>query len=264
MGRISRLSDQELDRLLAGKVASGNGDLEELAAFIRDVRGRFGEPPSAETAARHLAAIVEAAHFTGEGEETTARQEREGSAADRERSGQPRSRRKLMLRNPFSPLRAKLAVAVTAVGLLLLSAFGGVAYAGALPDPVQGAVADVAGTIGISLPGSGENDLDEGNVDDVDDGNVGDLDDGDVDNVDDGAVDDLDEGELNDLHDGDVGDVDEGDQGNVEESDQGNADEGDQGNVENGTQSDGQGNENSGGGQSGDQGGNGSQGNGNN
>ena len=64
MGRFRRLSDRDVDNLLAGKVPSGHDELEDLAVFLRDAGHVVSELPAEQTEARHLAAIVGTAHFS--------------------------------------------------------------------------------------------------------------------------------------------------------------------------------------------------------
>jgi hypothetical protein len=251
MGNLSRLSDQELDRLLAGKEPPEGGDFEELAAFVCDAAAVLPETPDEATAARHLAAIVAAAQLQLEHESSAPRPSVNPSGLNR-KALYFRGRRKLMSNNPFSSLAGKIAL----VAVIVLAAFGGTAYAGVLPDPVQGAVADVADTVGVSLPGA-ENDSDDGAVEDVDNGAVGDTDYGSVGDTnggdqgiaDEGDQGDNDQGDQGSVVEDDQGDNDQGDQGDADEGDQGNADEGDQGNADQGDQGG-----NDGGGASGDQG----------
>jgi hypothetical protein len=222
MGNLSRLSDQELDRLLTGKEPPEGGDFGELAAFVCDVAAVLPETPDEATAARHLAAIVSAAQLQLEHESSAPRPSVNPSGLNR-KALYFRGRRKMMSRNPFSSLASKLALAV-----IVLAAFGGTAYAGVLPDPLQGAVADVADTVGVSLPGA-ENASDDGAVEDVDNGTVGDTDYGSV-----GDTNGGDEGAVED----DQGDNDQGDQGSAVEDDQGDNDQGDQGDNDQGDQGD--------------------------
>jgi hypothetical protein len=256
MGYLSRLSDQELDRLLAGKEPPEGEDFGELAAFVSDAAAVLHETPDEATAARHLAAIVAAAQLQLEHESSAPRPSVNPSGLNR-KALYFRGRRKLMSSSPPSSFAGKIAL----VAVIVLAAFGGSAYAGVLPDPVQGAVADVADTVGVSLPGA-ENDSDDGAVEDVDNGAVGDTDVGtvgDTNGGDQGAdEDDLGDNDQGDqgadeADQGDQGDNDQGDQGSVDEGDQGDndqgADEGDQGNADEGDQG---GNE--GGGASGEQG----------
>ena len=55
--------------------------------------------------------------------------------------------------SPIAVLQASFARRVAAVTLAFSTAFGGAAYAGVLPDPVQRAVAKAASVVGLDLPG---------------------------------------------------------------------------------------------------------------
>jgi uncharacterized membrane protein YgcG len=252
MGRISNLSDRDLDRLLAGKAPLGADNLDDVVAFVGDVKVDFQVVPDEATAAKHLAAINAAA-----GDAAT--------SADRERPTQRSSRSKFMGRN------RKLVTAIVA-GVLVLSVFGGAAYAGALPAPVQNAVSGVADDIGVSLPDSNDGDVanvDDGQVGNTDDGAVGDSDDGAVGDSDDGAVGNTDDGAVGDENQGDQNNADDGAAGDQSEGDQGNADQGQDGNQDQGGQADQDAGDQGGSGSSGSQGGGsqgggGEQGNGNN
>jgi hypothetical protein len=131
MGRFSRLNDRELDRLLGGQGPAEDGDLDDLAAFVRELNVAFQEGPDGPTETRHLTAIMDSVRLQ--------------PTAD---TPPPMPRRTV-----WSGGTARVAFA----GVLALGAFCGVAYAGALPGPVQGAVADVARNVGVSLPGAHNN-----------------------------------------------------------------------------------------------------------
>ena len=60
MGRLLRLHDRDLDRLLAGRAPADNGDLDELAAFVRELTHTFQAAPDPATETRHLNAIMNA------------------------------------------------------------------------------------------------------------------------------------------------------------------------------------------------------------
>jgi hypothetical protein len=150
MRRISRLSDRELDRLVAGD--AGERDLEELAAFFREAKEVLEVPPPMGVAARQVAAIVEAAERAA-GDPTVARV----------RSPQPETRRR--------PLMQRKLVYVAA-GLASLAVFSGAAYADELPAPVQDGVAGVAENVGVSLPSS-DDDNDGGGAGSGDDDSQG-------------------------------------------------------------------------------------------
>jgi hypothetical protein len=234
MDTIAKLSERELDLLLAGKGPSDNASPEELAAFFSEAADVLLETPGEATSARHLAAIAAAAHAKfSQPSVSPARANREAP------SSRPRS--KLVFRNPFSSLAAKLALA----GVLVLAAFGGTAYAGVLPDPVQGTVSNVADTIGVSLPDGDSNDgavndVDDGDVNNVDEGTVGDTNGGDEGIANDGAVNDVVDNDQGDDDQGTAGDDDQGDddQGAAGDDDQGDDDQGaaDQGAVDEGDQ----------------------------
>jgi hypothetical protein len=155
MERLARLSDRSLDGLFAGQVPADDGDLADLAAFVRDLSEVFEERPAEETTAQHLAAIAAASRHLGESDALAATPPR-GSTADRGRSPPLRLRRTMVKRHSLSSLPVRRA-AGTAL-MLLLSAIGGAAYAGALPGPLQGRVSDLAKNVGVSLPGSAQTD----------------------------------------------------------------------------------------------------------
>ena len=222
MDNIARLSDRELDLLLEGKAPADDGSVDDVTAFVEEAAVFLQETPDEATAARHLAAIAAVAH------EELSEPSVSPSRADR-KAPSFRIRSKPVFRNPLSGLAGKMAL----VAVVVLAVFGGTAYAGGLPHPLQGAVADVADSLGLSLPGAD---------DDSDDGAVGDVDEGALDDADDGTVDDQGddypdhEGTIEDdqgddeqgANEDDQGDDDQGDQG-ANEDDQGDDDQGDQG-----------------------------------
>jgi hypothetical protein len=131
---FAKLSERELDGILGGKAP--DVELEDVAAFFRELRTGLEEPPPSPVEARQLAGIFEEAR-------------RPQPSASELQIPAPRAPRRL--RNPFRRLAARATIA--AVGLAALAAFGGAAYAGALPTTVQGKVADFARHVGLSLPG---------------------------------------------------------------------------------------------------------------
>jgi len=154
MSFFSKLSDRDVDAIVGGNAPAGHDELEELALFFREARNVLPEQPTAATAATHLAVVAEAARVAG------------SQTAGRRASVLPMQRR---LRRRFAlPVR----LAAAAAALALVAAFGGAAYAGGLPDPVQGRVADLVSNVGISLPGH-HDDVDQGDVVKVDHGNQG-------------------------------------------------------------------------------------------
>jgi hypothetical protein len=206
---FSRLSDRDTDAILAGNAPAGDDELQELAAFFHDVRVSLAEPPSTAIATTHLAAIAEAARASA----------LPGSEA--QTTPEPRQRR---LRNPLT-LPARLAAA--AAGLALLAAFGGAAYAGRLPDPVQDKVADLARNVGLSLPGNA-NDVDQGDVGNLDTGTQGNSNQG---NQEQGTPGSSDAGPQGDAGPGVQNDTNEGAQSGHDDGARANADDGTQGKL---------------------------------
>lgn len=115
----------ELDRVLTGEVLP---DDAPLARFVEDMREAFpAAPVAAEVEMQHLMAMMAAAS-----EISTAEVRLLPSRLDR--------------------LRSSLAARVGALTLAAGSGLTGAAYAGVLPDPVQGAVSEAAAQIGVDLP----------------------------------------------------------------------------------------------------------------
>ncbi len=133
MGFFSKISERELDGVLAGKAS--RGELEDVATFFRELRNEFEEPVPTEIESQHLAAIFNEVHHL------------QPSMSEPQA---PALRGARTLPNPFRWLAARAPIA--AVGLAAFAAFGGAAYAGVLPGPVQAKVADIAHHVGVSLP----------------------------------------------------------------------------------------------------------------
>ncbi len=133
---FSNLGEHEIDRMLAGEPTAD--DLDDVASFFRELRTSLDETPLPQVEARHLAGIFEEARHL------------QRSGAGRRQISAPRSTRQRhgLFRRPAAR------VTIAAVGLAALAAFGGAAYAGALPAPVQRPIADLARNVGLSLPGN--------------------------------------------------------------------------------------------------------------
>ncbi len=246
MGRFSRLSDQDLDRLLAGN-SFGDGEHDELAAFFREMPANLQEAPDEATAARHVSAMVETCHLRTE----AARPESKPARA----FDSPR-RKRLMPSKVFK---------IVLAGVLALAAFSGAAYAGVLPGGIQAPTSGIAKNVGLSLPSGDEqnNNIDDGQQNNVDNGPQGNVDEGQQGNMDDGPQGNIDDGPQGNVDDGQKGNVDDGPQGNVDDGPQGNVDDGPKGNVDDGPKGNqDQGQQGNDGGSN--QSGSGSQGNGNN
>jgi hypothetical protein len=197
------MSDRDIDRLLAGKAPEGDEAVEELAAFLQEVKAAYLKAPADSTEARQLATILEAAQLQTDKGESVARPPSKATGPAPQASGLPNWRQRLVLTQLFSSLWARIAVASVAAAL----ASGGLAFAGALPDPLQAAAADAANQVGVSL--DDPNDVDElGDVDSADDGTANRSDD-DADERDDDAG----GGNAKAKHDDDANQTDDADAG---------------------------------------------------
>lgn len=139
MRTLRGVSPQDLDRLLSGRVPAGGGELDDLTSFFRDLGHAFPQPRVEALEAEHLTAMMAVAEEI--------RQDQALAPATK----QPQQ--SVTSRHLFA-LRRKIAVGSAAA----LSAFSGMAVAGVLPPPIQTAVADTAGNVGIDLPGGSATD----------------------------------------------------------------------------------------------------------
>ena len=137
------MSDADLDRLLAGKAPLGGVDGTGLADFVRDLKAQYlVEPPPAVREA-HIAQMLSAARLHNDH-----RQPLVTPARTAGRSARQGWRRYAVLSSLFGSMTAKILAGVVAAS----AATGGLAAAGALPGPVQNAVASAAGSVGVNLP----------------------------------------------------------------------------------------------------------------
>ena len=145
MDDTAGLSEADLDRLLAGKTPLAAQDTPVLRNFFRDLRSRYVvEPPPAVREA-HIAQMISAARLAREHKQPLVAPG--GPAGNGKR---PRYRRQLGFGSVFGSIAAKVLTAAVAAA----AATGGLAAAGALPKPVQAAVASAAGELGVHLPGT--------------------------------------------------------------------------------------------------------------
>ena len=133
MRSLAKLSERELDAILAGK--ANGGEFDDVAAFFREMRVGLDEALPLRVQEGHLASMV-------------------AEARRLDRSTPERSLRAVAstpkTRNAFRRLAARASIAT--VSLTTLTAFGGAAYAGVLPDRLQRPVSEIARKVGISLP----------------------------------------------------------------------------------------------------------------
>ena len=164
--------DEGFERLLRGETP-GTPEEAQLGAVVEDVRAAFpAQPLLAEEA--HLAGIVETAQLLADKGDPATRPASKAVGRGGHVSGLPK-RRRIVVRVPeFRSLAAKIVAGL----VVLMSMFGGLAVAGALPGGVQDAVANAADGIGVNLPGGDDDEAsvtgDQGDQNDQGDDNGGD------------------------------------------------------------------------------------------
>jgi hypothetical protein len=120
-----RLDPHDVEKLLAGRVASSDAGLGPLAALLDRVRDEYPKAPDVYHETRHLALMLDAF----------------------EQQAPARRRRRPSARRTF----AKIAIAVLATSAATGSAL---AATGNLPRPMQRVVANAVRHVGIDLPGA--------------------------------------------------------------------------------------------------------------
>jgi hypothetical protein len=133
--------DEGFERLLRGETPK-TPEEQALGLFLHDVGGAFpAEPSLAEEA--HLATIVQAAQLLADKGEPAVRSASKADGRAPHASGLPKRRRVIMK----VPLMRSLAAKVVAGLVVLMSTFGGLALAGALPG--QGSDDDATDVVEI-------------------------------------------------------------------------------------------------------------------
>jgi hypothetical protein len=133
--------DDGFERLLRGETPK-TPEEQALGLFLQDLGGAFQAEPSPEEEA-HIAAIVQAAQLLADKGEPAVRSASKADGRARHASGLPKRRRVIMK----VPLMRSLAAKVVAGLVVLMSMFGGLALAGALPG--QGSDDDATGVVEI-------------------------------------------------------------------------------------------------------------------
>jgi hypothetical protein len=131
---FSKLREQDCDGIFAGTAT--DVEFVDIARFFREMRIELEEGPPEAVESEHLTAIFNEA--------------RQRPVTSIDPPPAAAFHRSLRLRSPFRRLVTRATIA--AVAIAALAAFGGAAYAGVLPAPVQGRVATVARHIGLLLP----------------------------------------------------------------------------------------------------------------
>jgi translation initiation factor IF-2 len=135
---LSRISEAEIERALAGEYAGEDPSLRTLASYAKDVRSTLSAAPDEATRATHLVSMAQA----------TAGLHTQPAAQVRPAPARAFNRAKLVLTSLAATLIGKIAL----VGVALAATTGGLAATGSLPDPAQDAVARAGEKVGLELP----------------------------------------------------------------------------------------------------------------
>ena len=146
------------EQLLEGS-AQAREQSPELGSFVDDVRAISAASPAAEV--RHIVAMMAEAQLIADKGDPVARPVSNAHGPAPQVSGLPMRRSTQMLKMLLTKVMAPLVAVFTVMG--------GLAYAQALPTPLQDAVSGAAGVVGIDLPDSDETDGDETDDDVADD-----------------------------------------------------------------------------------------------
>ncbi len=133
-------SEEDIERILAGRVPEDREDLHALALFAQELKEEFVQEASPRVEAAHMAAMAAAASSLAE--------ETAGVPTSGDETPLPDPRRKTVLRSLFGSAPRKIAT----IALVAVASTSSLAAAGALPDPAQEAVAEFAQNFGVSLP----------------------------------------------------------------------------------------------------------------
>jgi hypothetical protein len=141
MKSFDDMSEQDVARLLSGSVPEGQAELDGVASFFAQAALTYPEPSTDAFESADVAAMLDTARAQASARVAN------GTAADRdaELAGAPWG---TIVRGFFARTSARVAAVAVAVAII----FGGTAYAGILPAPLQTAVAGAARAVGISLP----------------------------------------------------------------------------------------------------------------
>jgi hypothetical protein len=140
MKRFSDTDDADFERLLRQRSAENDASPHDaVTGFFSAIDDAYPEEPTSALEERHVAAMM------GTARAMEASVEANKLIAEAASASKARSR-----------LIARFAAhgwsSVAGIALLLVFAYGGAAYAGVLPDPIQQATSDLAARIGVHIP----------------------------------------------------------------------------------------------------------------
>jgi hypothetical protein len=136
MRRFQDMDDARIERLFDGRVPIDDADLGQVARFLGDVSDALPEEQTAALETEHLTAITEAVRLLPA-----------DAPAGSSRDSWLRPANRPAFRTAFAR-----GWAIASVALAGILAFGGAAYAGVLPSPIQHAVATAVQAAGLHIP----------------------------------------------------------------------------------------------------------------
>lgn len=142
-----QISDGEFDKIIAGQSGPSGPEAAQLARTMKELNAAYVRPITPATESRHLNAILKANQS----------RPRQGAATGSTSGLDPvleplRNLAAGFRRLGLLQLSGSTAVWAVVVALFLVTATGGLAAAGVLPDPIQSAVSSAASSIGIDVP----------------------------------------------------------------------------------------------------------------
>ena len=144
MWKLTKLSEEDVDRVLTGRYDGDDVKLRDLADIGRDVKAILIAGPDDTTRATHLVAI---------GDVAANLDVKRSPVSTPPPSPSPFRRVKVVLTSLLASLVGKIALVSVAVA----ATTGGLAATGSLPDPAQEALTRVGEKVGIHLPAGGDN-----------------------------------------------------------------------------------------------------------
>jgi len=141
-----RLTDEQIEQLLAGRTPEGLSSLGNVADVVAQLASASASEIPDQLASDHITRAAAVA----------------GSAPDAipaAAAASPNRSRRLLRRFALSGLFSSLAAKMVLGTAVALAATAGAAAAGILPDPIQSVAADAAEIIGIDIPDPDDNTL---------------------------------------------------------------------------------------------------------
>jgi uncharacterized membrane protein YgcG len=140
MKRFSDTNDADFERLLGERVAENDASPHDaVTGFFSAIEDIYPEEPTSALEERHVGAMM----GTARAMEASV----EANQLIAEAASASRARSRFIARFASHGWSS-----VAGIALLLVFAYGGAAYAGVLPDPIQQATSDLVARIGVHVP----------------------------------------------------------------------------------------------------------------